>query len=215
MRAIQQAMTIDISKQSGIKGGIMNIGNLIVACGEMLNIDELINATFENEKLLLYGTEVKDHTINKMAKCVLYTIERIVQDYFPIKGSVKIAPKNKMIPYEEITNEKLIGITTICDQYGNGVMYEAYDKYIKVFTDAELTITYNYSIGENVRYDSVIDYIPPMITERAIIYGACYEYCLMNGRYDEANIYDVRFNDTILACTRGKGSKYIRPRIWR
>lgn len=198
-----------------LEGENMNIGNLIVACGEMLGIDELINANFTNDKIVLYGNEVLDHTINKMAKCVLYTIERIVQDYFEIKGTVSLYPTNNTIAYSEITDQKLIGISTISDEYGNGVLYEVFDKYIKVNTNRKVTITYKYSIGDDVRYDSVIDFIPPMVTDRAVIYGACYEYCLMNGRYDEANLYEVRFNDTILACVRGKVSKYIKPRVWR
>ncbi len=190
----------------------MKISDLVIACAQMLGIDELITNRFPDEVVLRYSAD-DAKVLCKLSKSIYYAIERITEQYCPMKSDVVLKVTDGKIPYDSITTDRILSVTSIHDLAGNSLTYELYDKYVAVNFSGTVRLHYTYTISDKLKYGDEF-YLPITITTRSIIYAACYEYCLMCGRLDEASIYDVKFKNSVMSGANNRKSRMIKYRRW-
>ena len=114
-----------------------------------------------------------------------YDIDNFSQKLFKIKAITKDNEKQKY---------RLIG-----------------DK-IKLESDS-YTIKYAF-IPQDVDFSGVVDSHSGKLAILAFCYGVCSEYCLIKGLFDEADMWQKKFNNSIVKNFKKLGGIFIKSRRW-
>ena len=107
----------------------------------------------------------------------------------------------------------LVKIIEIKDSKGKKVRYyRSSDKILLPKMDT-YTIIYTYrpeKLTENVTLS-----VYPFISESTLAYGVCSQYCLMDGLFDEADMWEAKYKESLLATFRQTKNIKMKAKIWQ
>ena len=162
---------------------------------------------FELENVL----EETKNNIDLLVKCFNLVLNTVCTEYVKLKDSTLVSTNNKRIAYNKITNNKICNILCVEDESGQGVVFADYGGEIVLYMDGKYKVTYTYCLND-VEIDESVNEIN--LPAKCIAYGVASEYLYINKLYDDANIWDVRFKNSLLNLLSNKKHLYLKPRRW-
>ena len=164
--------------------------------------------TFENDVEI--NDDVK-HNVDLLVKCFNLVLNTICTEYLKFKDSTLVVSSNKRISYDQITNNNICNVLCVEDETGQGVVFADYGGEIVVYQDGKYKVTYTYSLNDYEIDETVNEISLPI---KSIAYGVASEYLYINKFYDDANIWDVRFKNSLINLLSNKKRLYVKPRRW-
>ena len=147
-----------------------------------------------------------------LVRCVNIVLGEIANEYVPLKKTAEIESDDGLIRYEDF-GDVVLDILAAEDEHGNNLKYSLYPDYFKV-RPGKVKVEYTY-LPERKKLDDEVDYKSGRVTGRIIAYGVAGEYCLINGDYEEAYMWDKRYKDGLMYATGLSGRKlYIKAGRW-
>ncbi|MCK9574970.1 MAG: hypothetical protein WCX32_02120 [Clostridia bacterium] len=191
----------------------MTTNNIIELAASYLELEDI------NEYLLNPEGEHTTNTLkiySALVKCVSYVYSQIATDLLPLVYSEQIVCTDKQFNISNLT-KRVIDIISITNENAK-INFKVYPTYVECMLNdlstTNITVKYCYlpDFPTNAT-DDLLDFCGKM-TPRTFAYGVATEYCMITGAYDEANIWDKRFKDCVLAIYHKKREVKIPPRRW-
>lgn len=156
-----------------------------------MTVKEVIEKSAE-----LLGIELTDENTESLLTAYKIVENELAFDYFPLRAVDKVLIKGKQIRYEELKN-KAWRIMNVQDFQNDEVKYRLYPEYIELaknYNGHYFFVRYNYipkekSIEDNCDYDGRY--------EQVLKYGVCVEYCLAQGNFELASIFNDKYKSLI------------------
>ncbi len=162
------------------------------------------NAAPDNAAELEKETEI-------LVRCVNIVLNEIANEYVPLKKQAEAVTDNGIVRYEDF-NDVLLDIVEITDDYGNKIKYKLYPDYLKT-KPGTVFIEYTY-LPDKKKLDDDIGYKNTRVSGRIVAYGTAGEYCLINGNYEEAYMWDKRYKDSLTYVTGARKKLNLKVGRW-
>ena len=142
-------------------------------------------------------------TINNFIACANLVINELACTYIPMVKTEKVNTSNGKIYYSSLT-ETPLEIKDVFDDYGNSLLYIIHHEFVDVGLN-EVNVEYNY-LPPTYSENDKIGYEERDINARAIAYGVCAEFLLMERAFDESVMWHDRFVQSIAQKIKPKNS---------
>ena len=132
-----------------------------------------------------------------MLECINLTVFDIAEQHFPLTR-VESYVSNSLCQVSLSSFDKTVyRIVDVYDSKGRKTTFRTFDEFIKLCEpDSKFEFVYEYLPERAKGMGKYVEAVS-MVTERVIALGACAVFCLANGLYDEAKLWDLRFNEAI------------------
>lgn len=132
----------------------------------------------------------------------------IASEYLPYLKSKSMQTDNFKIKYSDF-DEKLCEIISIKDKNGKNLKFKKFDDHIMVFANSVQVI---YSIyPQNLTLE---DEFESLLPERVYAYGVAREYFFIKTLFDDADIWEERFKNSLQVLVRKKSDIIMPRRRW-
>ena len=148
------------------------------------------------ESAELLGVELMDKNLEFWLNAYNNVEIELATDYFPLRTVDKVLIKENKIKYADLKN-KAWRIINVLDFQNDEVKYRLYPEYIELkknYNGHYFFVRYNYIPKEKV-IDDNCDYDDRY--KQVLKYGVCAEYCLMQGNFELASMFDNKYKDGI------------------
>ncbi len=165
---------IDVLINTGI---LIGRPDIVSYFGEQINVGE---ETYEDIQFLL--------------KIIGLVISELSATYLPLISKQFVTFYDGYLPYGELYG-KVVKIINVYDREGNNVDFIDATEEISLKDNksyAELFVEYQY-LPEEITEESEIGYQERDIPARVIAYGVAAEYCISQGKFDEAVMHHKRY----------------------
>lgn len=156
-----------------------------------MKVKEVIELSAE-----LLGIELTEENTATLLDCYNLVENELAMDYFPLRAVDKVLIKENKIKYADLKN-KAWRIINVLDFQNDEVKYRLYPEYIELkknYNGHYFFVRYNYIPKEKV-IDDNCDYNDRY--KQVLKYGVCAEYCLMQGNFELASMFDNKYKDGI------------------
>ena len=145
-----------------------------------------------------------------LLRCYNIVENEIALDYLPLTAEESFIAENGTIPYTAFSRFP-VSVSAVTDEYGNALPYYVFPEYLKVRT-GKAVVAYSYapavkSLSDECEYRTGV-------SARLIAYGVACEYCLVDGRYEEAVTWDKKYKDALLCAASAVRPRVVRSRRW-
>ena len=151
-----------------------------------------------------------ENTASVLRQCFNLVQNELALDYLPIIREDETYTQTGVIPFSLLSKEP-VKILDVTDGKGESVEYTMFPEYVKS-QPGKLKIVYTY-VPDDKDFEQVAE-ASQQASTRLFAYGMAAEYCLANGLFEEANIWDKKYRDSIRAAYRLKSCKVIQSRRW-
>lgn len=172
----------------------MQVKDVIKLACEMTDNNDLIDA-IDNNNL----TDDEQVTIDCLVGCFNLINNEVASEYIPLLHKETMKTQDFKINFDDFS-KKMLEIISIKDKLGRNVKYKRFDSYIMTKAN-EVEIIYSY-LPEDVGINNEISSLLP---ERVYAYGIAREYLFMQSMFDDAQLWDSRFKNSLRVLTRKKG----------
>ncbi len=147
-------------------------------------------------------------SVNQLLRAYNLVLKEIATDYLPLEMKETFSGGN--VEFSSFSKNPLKIISVL--KNGENVEYEIRPASIKIPNGENFEITYSYMPDEQTPADD-FPYYGKIVEERAFCYGIASEFCLINGRYDEASNWDSKYRRAIDTAFKHSAKK-IKGRLW-
>ncbi len=169
--------------------------------------DELA-VKLEQENPILSNNENK--TIATMLKCLNLVQNEVACEYIPLVAFQDVTATDFKVDYSAF-DKKPIAVISAKDKFGRNIRFKAFPDYLMIFA-CKAKIKYNYMPQEISTINS--DVKEPVLPMRIYAYGVAREYFLLQNLSDDADIWEVRFKDSLSVFSRKKQDVKMPCRRW-
>lgn len=176
----------------------------------MLSSDTIFSlvSIFINDGELVNDSSKKE----KMNKCIQTVLQEIAQDYLHCIFSEKVyLSSNEKYLFTKLTKPIISMRNLLKDDCS--VPFKMVNDGFTVDECGEYTVIYNYLPQIDVESGLITEF-SPSLTDRVVSYGVAAEYLLLEGRYDEASLWDSRFRDGLKSAIRLYHPIKIKGKVW-
>lgn len=138
-------------------------------------------------------------------------IDEIASEYYPLKITETHEPESGIVNFSDLTYN-LYSVLSVKDIKGNNVDYQLFSDRLEC--DCPFVVI-EYCRAPEAAAESdncILDNSP--IGARIIAYGLASEYCLMRGRFEEAELWQNRYQDGLEGALFSKKKLKIKARRW-
>ena len=172
----------------------MQVKNVIKLACEMTDNNDLKDAIDNNDL-----TDEQQVAVDCLVGCFNLINNEIASEYIPLLHKEIKKIQDFKVNFDDFS-KKMLEIISIKDKLGRNVKYKLFDSYLMVKAN-EVEIVYSY-LPENV---SLSDEINSFLPERVYAYGIAREYLFLQSMFDDAQLWDSRFKNSLKVLTRKKG----------
>lgn len=188
----------------------------MIAKDVIKNVATFLGLTDLLDTTLLDGSVVADENqtkeINMMLACCNMVINQVASEYITLKDKVKVTTKTGEIKYSSISSKIIVDILKV---KLNGIEIPFSCTPDKLETSVgTLEIEFAYQPSACTYLNASIDFNNFKINSRVLAYGVTAEYCFINGRYDDALVWDNRFKTSLTNINRARKEVKIKQRLW-
>ena len=108
-------------------------------------------------------------------------------------------------------SERILEVCFVTNSLGEKVNFKVYPEYVKT-AKGYVVIEYQY-MPKPLTKSSEVFFSNNKLTERIIAYGVASEYALIENRFEESNMWDERFKQSLMVVLHPKNLK-IKKRRW-
>lgn len=149
--------------------------------------------------------------IKLLVRCANMVIKEIASDYLPLTANKACTVKDGEVEYSTLDYR----VKEVLSVKSNGVEVEWSAKPSKLIvkSEGEVDIKYSY-LPTDVDLDDDCD-VDVRVSPVCLAMGACAEYCVIEGNYEQAVMMNDKFMDSIAIACRNNREKKIKGRVWR
>jgi len=162
------------------------------------------------------GLDESDNKIRtQLLKCANLVINEICADHYPLVREAAANTGSGTVNYTTLapalSGERVLEVLSVRNGAVN-VAFRSYPAHMKTAPGLNVTVRFSYVPGDYGENGDAP--VPDKIGERITAYGAATEYCLINGLFEEAVIWEKRYRDSLAAVTRKRGEITVPARRW-
>ena len=169
--------------------------------------DELA-VKLDQEGSVLSNNEKK--VVSTLLKCFNLVQNEVACQYIPLVAFQDVMTNDFKVDYSNF-DKKPIAIISAKDKFGRNLRFKAFPEYMVVFS-GKAKVKYHYMPQEISSIDSDIE--EPLLPMRIYAYGVAREYFLLQNLSDDADIWEVRFKDSLSVFARKKQDVKMPCRRW-
>lgn len=149
--------------------------------------------------------------IKLLVRCANMVIKEIASDYLPLTANKACTVKDGEVEYSTLDYR----VKEVLSVKSNGVEVEWSAKPSKLIvkSEGEVDIKYSY-LPTDVDLDDECD-VDVRVSPVCLAIGACAEYSVIEGNYEQAVMMNDKFMDSIAIACRNNREKKIKGRVWR
>ena len=171
-----------------------------------MTVKEVIKSSAE-----LLGIELTDENIEYWLNAYNNVENELAMDYFHLRSADKVLIKENKIKYSDL-GKNAWRIMGVYDCNNHDLMYKLCPTYIgfaKKENEKYCFVCYCY-VPQEKDIDDISDFDVGMFKD-ILKYGVCSEYCLVQGKFEEAKIWDSKYKNLIEIAyiTKGRKNEYI------
>lgn len=182
----------------------MKVKDIVLAAAQTLGFHEGVTAYFDR------GEE----TFKREAELLLACFNRVecslALEYLPLYAEDELLTVTERLEFSSFTYSP-VRILSVEDGEGNPIKYKLYPKYLKAQAGI-CKVTYTYTPDEK-GIDGESDYTL-LTADSLFVYGVLAEYCMSEGQFEEASVWDKKYKEGIEAAFCGRTCKRLRSRRW-
>jgi hypothetical protein len=184
----------------------MKVKEVIVAAAELIG-DEAVKRV----QAYLDGGEGDGELLaTALLSCYNGVEVDLAVNYLPLKKEEGLETDTGAVTYASLT-ESALHIVRVTDEWGLSVRFDCYANYFKARV-GKLFVTYTYSPKEKGLEEEVECH--RLAGKRLLAYGVAAEYCLKEGLYDEAAVWEKKYKDAVNVAYKGEPCRRVKGRNW-
>lgn len=152
-----------------------------------------------------------DRKIALLVKCVNLAQKQCASVYLPAVDTCRVTARGGAFAYGQL-QQRVSEIVSVKDENGSDVKFRARCADCEVASDGTLTVTYRYLPPDGGLEDNCA--LPPSVAAQTLALGACAEYCLIEGMYEQSALFRQRFADDMQNAARPKRMPTMARRRW-
>lgn len=191
----------------------MKLKKLIQESIELLGRKELLENNIFDEVNQNAPTSSERLEIDLLVKKFNLIYKEVASNYLPLLFEEEIQFIDNQFDFANLTNS-ILEVYKLENTKKMNVNFELFPSYIKADIQ-NAKIVYSY-LPDDMSLDSEaeINFFSGKLLPQVLLYGIAREYCLFNGFYTEAKLWDDKFKDGILYAMRKKSPIILKARRW-
>ncbi|MBQ8407210.1 MAG: hypothetical protein IJY38_04750 [Clostridia bacterium] len=182
----------------------MEVKDILLKAAAQMGILDRVKGAYDN------GTANQDEEVQALLKCFHLVENEVALDYIPLRAEDTLISPSGTVRFSELAL-KPVRIISVTDEWGNSLKFKLFHDFLK--TEAgKIKILYSYLPMEKDAFGESDFQL--LLSERALSFGVCAEYCLLSGLYEQANVWQNKYKDAIKAAMRSQKSRVISSRRW-
>jgi len=152
--------------------------------------------------------------INLIVNSINLTQQKIATNYVNLYDTVKVTNTSDLLSYSKITSKHIFNIISVKNSIGEKLHFVAQPTGI-VTNKGVIVIKYSYFPNDVTVSDNMTCF-ETQVNERIFVYGALSEYLFVKGNFDEAQMWEEKFNNELKQFQISKKDyANLKPRSWR
>lgn len=182
----------------------MNIKDVIKTSALLLNREDVVN--YLN---LGQGDLETLSTVNKLTSLVNLVISELASTYVPMIKVEQVVVKNGNVLYTNLS-ERVLGIVDVRDTNNVQLNFEVKANGIEVKAE-RVVVEYEF-LPPNFDLGDIVNFSNARVDERVLSYGLIAEFCITEGRFEEAVTWHKRFVEelSLICCPKNVNTKQRR-----
>lgn len=156
----------------------------------------------DNEKL------IENEETEKMLECFNLVRSEVACEYMPICESEEFEIKDFKLLLSNF-KRKPLQILSVKDRFGRNLRFKVFPEYLIVY-GSKAKITYTVQPEKVGAEDEIEDSLP----ERVYAYGVAREYLMREGMFEDAEIFEVRFKNSLKVLLHKRSETVLPRRRW-
>ena len=185
----------------------MKVKNILTNVAYLLDDEKLLSA-IENDSFV--GGVLSDK--NLLVKCVNYVNNIIATEYLHVDELVDASSTSGVIPFSAISNKTIYNIVEVQSSFGHKIDFKVTSNGVET-KKGKVKIRYYY-MPEDVDYEDEIKCYPTKINERIFAYGVASEFLFIKGNFDDGDIWDTRFKNSMQSINQNHKEIKMPQRSW-
>ena len=182
----------------------MTVRDMILHAARILGIEQGVIAYWDDEEY----TYEKDA---KLLESCFYSVENnLALNYIPLYAEDTLHTSTGRLEYSALEYSP-VRIVSVTNEKDEAVPYTIYPKYLKTQLGT-FKVTYTY-LPPQKELDDMSEF-SLLISDMMLVYGILAEYCLAEGRYEDAAEWDKKYKAEIESIFRKRTCQRIRSRRW-
>ncbi len=188
----------------------MNAKNILKISSLFLNLSDEFEAFIE--KTAEPNAE-NEKEFNTLLKCLNLVLDELASDYLPILHKQQVFVENNKIYLDDLQKSLKEVFAVRIPSNLKKVEFKQFPGFIEVKGNGFLEIIYSIN-PDYLEIDSEADYFNGRVSDKCFALGVASEYSFINGFYEEAEIWDKRFKDSLINACRKKSEISLPKRRW-
>ena len=182
----------------------MKVKDIVLSVAQALGFKEGVSAYLQEG----------DKTYEREAELILACFNRVegglALEYVPLYAEDELLLSMDRVEYSSLSYSP-VRIVGVEDGAGNPVKYKLFPKYIKA-QSGKIKVIYTYTPNAK-GMDDDSDFTA-RVTQTVFVHGILAEYCMAEGRFEEANYWDKKYKKGIETTFLGKPCVRLATRRW-
>ncbi len=156
-------------------------------------------------------TDEEQKELDILLRCLNLVVSDISTEYLPIYKEKDITFIDGQKKLSEIDSD-LFQIVSLKDHYDNNIRFRIFDSHISANTEYAHVV---YTVfAKNCTLDGDIDEFSVRLPDRVLAYGTAMEYSFISSLFDDAQIWESRYKNSLLALSSKKHDVVMPKRRW-
>ena len=153
-------------------------------------------------------TDEQSAQVDNLVKCFNLVNSEIAGEYLPILKAESLKTTDFKLNFTQFSSQpnKIISVR---DTFGRPVRFKVFDSYLKALA-GNVEVEYT-TMPEKMDID---DEFSSSLPERVYAYGIAREFCFLQSLFDDADVWDDRFKNTLEVLLQRKSELRMPGRRW-
>lgn len=182
----------------------MKVKEAVALAAEFVGVGDALQEHFKAE------TEEGKVLEKKLLQCFHVVENEVATDFLPLVREDEIKSTTGVVLFSTLT-KNAVRILKVTDEGGEAVKCEIYPQYFKALP-GKLNVRYAYAPEQkNLTGEAEVH---SSVSVRLLAYGVASAYCLNEGLYEEAAVWEKKYKQAVLAAYKASPAKVMRSRRW-
>lgn len=188
----------------------MSTKQILELTATFLGKEELLNcAYFTGSDEQISNEDAKE--LDMLLRCLNLVVSDISTEYLPIYREKDITFNDGKMNLKDIDSD-LFQIVSLKDEYNNNIRFRIFDSHISANCEhAHIVYTV---FAKTCTLDGEVEKFSTIIPFRVLSYGTAMEYCFISSLFDDAQIWESRYKNSLLSLSSKKHNIVMPKRRW-
>lgn len=191
----------------------MKIKDIIRLAAVFLQLDvnaEIFSA--DADKAFVEAELNSDKRLKLLKDCSGFVLNQLATDYLPLRKTDRVETADGMVAYSGFSRDMLETVE-VTNLSGGATEFSHLPDGLYIKGRGIFDVTYFYRPGDKNFWEEA-ETGSCRVSARIVAMGAAAEYNFVCGLFEEAQLWDSRFKDSLKIAMRKKGAVSLKPRRW-